>query len=84
MPAVPKAELWERGSAAQGGFLAGRQVSDPLQLGLGIGFYFLIFLIFNLIFIFYFFKGKNREPGVNHHLVTFLNCGFGSRDVSGL
>lgn len=30
-----------------------------------------------------FFKGKNKEAGINHRLVTFVNCCFRSPDISG-
>ena len=28
--------------------------------------------------------GKNKEEGINHHFMTFLNCSFWSQNVSGL
>ena len=31
-----------------------------------------------------FLKGKSKEAGINHGLVTFLSHSFGSQDVSGL
>ena len=30
------------------------------------------------------FKGEEQRGWINHRLVTFLNHGFGSQDVSGL
>ena len=42
-----------------------RQALDPLQLGLWVSFCFL--------------KGKIKEGGINHHLVTFLNHSFQSQ-----
>ena len=44
-----------------------RQASDPLHLGLWVRDFF--------------FKGGKTKAGTNHHLVTFLNHSFGSRDV---
>ena len=37
-----------------------------------------------MFFLFLFLKGKNKDAGVNHHLLTFLNPGFGSQNASGL
>ena len=31
-----------------------------------------------------FLKGKNKEAGINHRLVTFLNRNFRGQDVSSL
>ena len=52
-----------------------RQASDPLQLGFWVRVFFVLFC---------FLKGKIKEAGIDHHLVTFLNHSFGSQDVSGL
>ena len=52
----------------QGG---GRQSSDPLPLGLWV--------VCVCVFCLFVLKGKNREAGVNHCLVTFLNQKSGVR-----
>ena len=48
---------------------SGRQASDPLQIGLWVRD---------------FLKGKNKEAGGSHRLVTFLRCSFGTQDACGL